>query len=148
MLDLNPITSSKDRSASREIHWLFNTRSTFLCVFKSPYTFAQSEQGASSAKQAIQVIAPKGLIVNLPNPNKSTRPHLAYFVSLIELSLQKTLATDGPFTITHTDLGVYTSNRLVAELIAGNPSVTIIWTTNSAIREEQMLPIKISIYVG
>jgi len=107
--------------------------------------------GSSYAQQSSQAASvihsqPK-LYVTTPQPEKSSLAHGKYFAELLELALQKTQATDGDFELRHSN-DSYTSNRLLAELVRGENPINIIWTSTSKMREQLLLPIKISIVRG
>ncbi|RYY04557.1 MAG: transporter substrate-binding domain-containing protein [Gammaproteobacteria bacterium] len=106
-----------------------------------------SAQESSASVEATKHQATQKLYVVTPPFEKPLLPHSQYFPQLLELALQKTRATDGDFELTHSDES-YTSNRLMAELIRGENAINIIWTSTSKTREQQLLPIKISIVRG
>ena len=104
-------------------------------------------QESSQAGEAIKHQTPQKLYVVTPPYEKPSLTHSQYFPQLLELALQKTQATDGDFELKHSNES-YTSNRLLAELIRGENAINIIWTSTSKTREQQLLPIKISIVRG
>jgi hypothetical protein len=83
----------------------------------------------------------------LPKPEKSSLAHGQYFAKLLELALQKTQPTDGNFKLEQLQEN-FTSNRLMAELMRDDGKINIIWTSTSKIREQELLPIKVSIVRG
>jgi hypothetical protein len=87
------------------------------------------------------------LHINIPKPEKSSLAHGQYFAKLLELALQKTQYTDGNFQLAQAQEN-FTSNRLIAELIRDHGKINVIWTSTSKIREQELLPIKVSIVRG
>lgn len=119
----------------------------FIPLLWSLIVSASFAQQHSSAVSSTHSQTPQKLYVTMPPPEKSSIAHGQYFSKLLELALQKTQATDGDFELKHaTD--AYTSKRLLAELIRGENATNIIWTSTSKAREQQLLPIKISIVRG
>lgn len=109
--------------------------------------------GRSHAQQTLQTAGLSHsrtlhtLYITTPQPEKSSLTHGQFFAKLLELALQKTQATDGDFELKQSHDN-YTSKRLLAELIRGDNAINIIWTSTSKMREELLLPIKISIVRG
>lgn len=103
--------------------------------------------GASSDTSASSASPHKLLQINTPRPEKSSQEHGLYFIKLLELALEKTEPTDGPFLITQATNN-YTSNRQITELARANGAINVIWTSDSKQREDILLPVKISILKG
>lgn len=87
------------------------------------------------------------LQITVPKAEEYAQYQAKYFYSLLELALQKTQASDGPFQINQARDN-HTSSRLLAELMRDNPSINVVWTSNSKQRQDTLLPIKISILHG
>lgn len=115
-----------------------------ICSLIAAKSYAQQSLQSSSANQSK---TPQTLSITIPQPEKSSLAHGQYFAKLLELALQKTQATDGDFELKHSN-DTYTSNRLLAELIRGDNAINVIWTSTSKMREQLLLPIKISIVRG
>lgn len=78
---------------------------------------------------------------------KTAKTHEIYFFHLLELALKKTEATDGPFSLA--PLGEnFTNKRYISELMRDDSMLDVIWTMNDRKREQELLPIKISILRG
>jgi hypothetical protein len=90
-----------------------------------------------------QIATKKPLVVNIPPLEANPEYHHFYFRKLLNLALEKTVATDGPFVIHHHPQRLSTS-RFMQEL-KNDGLINIIWATIDSEREENFLPIKISL---
>lgn len=79
----------------------------------------------------------------IPPIEKNSGENSTYYPRLLELALEKTVETHGPFTITYHPLEL-TRNRLIHELERGNV-INVIWAMSSSPRESILQPIKISL---
>jgi hypothetical protein len=83
------------------------------------------------------------LRVVLPMLHPSAREHARYFPRLLQLALDKTSATDGPYEIVHYDREL-TSPRQAMEIKQGGV-VDVMWDGTNRQRETDLLPIRISL---
>lgn len=90
---------------------------------------------------AIAVAAPERVV--LPALHESAREHAAYFPKLLRLALDKTVATDGPYDVSHFDQQL-TSPRQVLE-VKNQGVINVMWDGTDAQRERDLLPVKISL---
>lgn len=91
-------------------------------------------------------ISPRLRLVTQPI-EKSAEAHEVYFLQLLELALQKTEATDGPFSIEPYKEN-FTNRRSLTELAREDSVIDIMWAMSDKKREAELLPIKISILRG
>ncbi|MRV76673.1 hypothetical protein GJ700_33665 [Duganella sp. FT92W] len=73
----------------------------------------------------------------------SAREHASYFPRLLQLALDKTMATDGPYEIVHYDREL-TSPRQALEIKHGGV-IDVMWDGTNRQREAELLPIRISL---
>lgn len=85
--------------------------------------------------------APERIV--LPALHESAREHAAYFPRLLRLALDKTVATDGPYAISHFDQQL-TSPRQVLE-VKNQGVINVMWDGTDAQRERDLLPVRISL---
>lgn len=83
------------------------------------------------------------LQVVIPPLHQSAREHASYFPKLLQLALDKTVATDGPYAIRHHDQQL-TSPRQETELRL-NGVINVMWDGSNDKREQELLPIRISL---
>lgn len=83
------------------------------------------------------------LRVVLPMLHPSAREHASYFPRLLQLALEKTTATDGPYEIVHYDREL-TSPRQALEIKHGGV-IDVMWDGTNRQRETELLPIRISL---
>lgn len=86
------------------------------------------------------------LNVVIPPLEASARDHSRYFPQLLALALEKTRDTDGPFTVSHYP-AMLTAGRFLSEL-SRDGVVQVVWTMTSPEREENLLPVPISLLKG
>ncbi|MES3022382.1 MAG: hypothetical protein V4857_12455 [Pseudomonadota bacterium] len=79
----------------------------------------------------------------VPDIEPSARAHAEYFPQVLELALRKTEATYGPFSIEPYPWRV-SVERSVEELRSGK-AINLIWTATNPKREQQLLPVRISL---
>lgn len=79
----------------------------------------------------------------IPPIEKSAEAQVMYFYKLLELVLTKTAATDGPFSIEFYRDPI-SLERGLAELKSGH-SINLVWATSNQRREEDLLPVRISL---
>lgn len=79
----------------------------------------------------------------MPAVHPSSRAHAAYFPQLLRLALEKTVASDGPFVLRHYDQPL-TSPRQAIEL-KNNGVINVMWDGSNQQREQELLPIRISL---
>lgn len=92
--------------------------------------------------------AEKPIIRVITQPfEKTAHNHEIFFFKALELALEKTAASDGPFELTSLK-EVLSSKRYLAELRRDDGILNIIWTMNDAERERDFLPVKISLLRG
>jgi hypothetical protein len=82
-----------------------------------------------------------------PPFEKSARVHEIYYLQLLRLALEKNIATDGPFVIEQYSKTL-SHKRFLAELAREDGVIDIIWTMNDKRREQELLPIKVSLLRG
>ncbi len=87
--------------------------------------------------------AAEPLKVIIPPIDKSSETHTAYFYHVLKLALTKTETSDGPFEISFAS-EVISVNRSVADL-KNDVNINVMWTTIDKRREEELLPIRISL---
>jgi hypothetical protein len=101
-----------------------------------PAPVAAAEQPAPAHHQAVQRFV-------LPAISTSAKEHASYFPRLLQLALDKTVATDGPY-----ELGYYgrelTSLRRNTEL-KNNGVINVMWDGTDRQRETELLPVRISL---
>src|SRR5690606_3875491 len=85
----------------------------------------------------------KTLNVTIPPLEPDATPQYTYFYKLLELALSKTEATEGPYKI-HYSASTFTTERYLAEL-NNNTTINVLWTTGDKEREQNLLPIRISL---
>lgn len=90
---------------------------------------------AAAADNVLQVV--------IPPLHSSAREHASYFPKLLQLALDKTVATDGPYAIRHHDQQL-TSPRQETE-IRLNGVINVMWDGSNDRRENELLPIRISL---
>jgi hypothetical protein len=100
-----------------------------ICLIFSPAL------SASNATQTTHIV--------IPPIEKNAGENNTYYPRVLQLALEKTLDTHGPYTITYHPLEL-TRNRLIYELERGN-TVNVIWAMNNSPRESILHPIKISL---
>lgn len=79
----------------------------------------------------------------IPPIEKTAGENSTFYPRLLELALEKTVDSHGPFTITYHPLEL-TRNRLVAELEKDNV-INVLWAMTNPQREAALHPIKISL---
>jgi hypothetical protein len=97
--------------------------------------FALIASASVAAESVLQVV--------IPPLHTSAREHASYFPKLLQLALDKTAATDGPYTIRHHDQQL-TSPRQETE-IRLNGVINVMWDGSNEKREVELLPIRISL---
>ncbi len=88
-----------------------------------------------------------GLHITTPPLEKSAHVHETFFLQLLQLALEKNAATDGPFVIEQHSQH-FSHKRFLSELARENGAIDVIWTMNDKKREQELLPIKISLLRG
>ena len=83
------------------------------------------------------------LRVVIPPIEKTAEKQVIYFYKLLELALKKTEVSDGPFEIVFTP-EYLSMERNLADLKQG-VNINLIWTTMNKKREQELLPIRISL---
>ncbi len=83
------------------------------------------------------------LVVTIPKLHPSSREHAAYFPRLLELALQETAATDGPFEIRSFDEEM-SSPRQITELKTRG-AINVMWDGTSREREAELRAVKVSL---
>lgn len=82
-----------------------------------------------------------------PPLEKSAQAHEIFYLQLLQLALEKNVATDGPFVIEQHSRHL-SHKRFLSELARENGAIDIIWTMNDDKREQELLPIKVSLLRG
>lgn len=77
----------------------------------------------------------------------SAQAHEIYFYKVLELALQKTASTHGPYQLERFNR-VLSNRRYIAEVSRDDGVIDIIWTMINPEREEKLLPIKVSLLRG
>lgn len=83
------------------------------------------------------------LKIIIPPFEKATEGHVGYFHEVLELALKKTEASDGSFDISFAAEAI-SVNRSLADL-KNDVNINVMWTTIDKRREEELLPIRISL---
>lgn len=83
------------------------------------------------------------LRVTVPQLLPSSQAHASYFPQLLQLALEKTRASDGPFEIHHYEQPM-SGPRQLSEL-KNNGAINLIWDGSNAQREAELLPVRISL---
>src|SRR5438874_1482470 len=97
--------------------------------------FSLIATASSAADNLLQVV--------IPPLHTSAREHASYFPKLLQLALDKTVASDGPYVIRHHDQQL-TSPRQETE-IRLNGVINVMWDGSNEQREVELLPIRISL---
>jgi hypothetical protein len=84
------------------------------------------------------------LRLTVPPVKFDERPELLYFSRLLELALRKTAAEYGPYAISYYS-EIMSPQRSIEELKKKEGLVNLIWTGSSRQREEELLPVRISL---
>lgn len=84
-----------------------------------------------------------GLKVIIPPFEKTAETHVGYFYEVLKLALKKTEASDGPFEISFASDAI-SVNRSLADL-KNDVNINVMWTTLDKRREQDLLPIRISL---
>lgn len=79
----------------------------------------------------------------LPLLHPSAREHARYFPSVLQLALEKTSATDGPYELVHYGHEL-TSPRQATE-VKNNGVISIMWDGTNRQRETELLPVRVSL---
>ena len=130
-----------------------STISTFASPPPVDYqnTSSQSNSNQNTITNApiktVNVADQQLLRIVTPTLEKSSQSHDIYFLQLLQLILKKTEATDGPFTVDQCKER-YTGKRFISELARDDGAINIIWTMNDRKRDQELLPIKISLLKG
>ena len=77
----------------------------------------------------------------------SAQAHEIYFYQLLELALEKTRATHGPYKLERLKR-ILSNQRYIAEVSRDDGIIDITWTMIDEEREKKLLPIKISLLRG
>jgi hypothetical protein len=77
----------------------------------------------------------------------TAQAHEMYFYKVLELALQKTASTHGPYQLERFKR-ILSNQRYIAEVSRGDGVIDITWTMINQEREEKLLPIKISLLRG
>ncbi len=77
----------------------------------------------------------------------TAQTHEIYFYKLLELALQKTADTDGPYQLERYKR-ILSNQRYIAEVSREDGMIDVTWTMINPEREEKLLPIKISLLRG
>jgi len=77
----------------------------------------------------------------------TAQAHEIYFYKLLELALQKTASTHGPYKLERYQR-ILSNQRYIAEVSRDDGVIDITWTMINQEREEKLLPIKISLLRG
>ncbi len=103
---------------------------------------------STHSNELVKSTAPKSILhITTPPLEKSAHVHEAFFLQVLQLALEKNVATDGPFVIEqHREH--FSHKRFLSELSRENGAIDIIWTMNDKRREQELLPIKISLLRG
>lgn len=83
------------------------------------------------------------LKIVIPPIEKTSETHVAYFHDVLELALKKTETSDGPFEISYST-EMTSVNRNLADL-KNDVNINVMWTTIDKRREQELLPIRISL---
>lgn len=83
------------------------------------------------------------LRIVLPMIHPSAQEHARYFPALLRLALDKTAATDGPYTIEHYPHEL-TSPRQQAE-VRKDGVINVMWDGTNPQREHELLPVRVSL---
>lgn len=94
-----------------------------------------SSYNAKSSTETLQL--------TVPPFEQSTASQAIYFYKLLDLALTKTQATDGAFTV-NLYPEAFSIDRFLAAL-KNDTLVNIVWTTNNLKRNEELLPIRVSL---
>ncbi len=86
------------------------------------------------------------LNIVVPPLEASAEDHARYFPQLLALALEKTRETHGPYTLSHYPI-MLTAGRFLSEL-SRDGVVQVAWTMTSPEREQELLPIPISLLRG
>ncbi len=86
------------------------------------------------------------LRIVIPPLEESSRHHTAYFPTLLELALSRTLDSHGPYVI-ETYPHLFTNARFLAEL-RRNGVINVMWTTLDEQRSQDLLAVPISLLRG
>lgn len=80
----------------------------------------------------------------IPNISATDEPQHEdyYFSRLLDLALQKTLSSHGPYQIVHAKTRT-ADHRLIASLLQGE--VDVLWAATNAEKEQYLLPVRISL---
>lgn len=81
--------------------------------------------------------------VILPPIEKSSEKTGSFFPRVLELALNKTLATHGPYQISSYPYQL-TNSRFISEL-SRNGAINLMWTMTDANREQKLTPVKVSL---
>lgn len=119
--------------------------SVYLCFFwallgvgcLAPATYA--EDNPASAPTPLRIVT---------QPFEVTaQAHEIYFYKVLELALQKTADTHGPYQLERFNR-ILSNQRYIAEVSRDHGVIDITWTMINQEREEKLLPIKISLLRG
>lgn len=102
---------------------------------------------ASSANSPSAAPATEVLRVVTQPLEVTAQAHEVYFYKLLELALQKTTAEYGPYELTQITQTL-SHKRYIAEVMRDDGMIDLTWTMINPEREQQMLPIKISLLRG
>ncbi len=102
---------------------------------------------ANTLKQTQNTLPTTRLRIVTPTLEKTAHVHEVYYLQLLQLALEKNVATDGPFVIEQYSEHL-SHKRFLAELAREDGVIDIIWTMNDNKREQELLPIKISLLRG
>jgi len=99
--------------------------------------------GVLAALASTSVGATETLQLVIPPIEKSAETQASYFYKLLLLVLAKTEATDGPYQVKFHPKPLSTE-RFLVELKNGG-AINLMWTTSNKKREQDLLPIRISL---
>ena len=106
-----------------------------LCAGLSAAAFPCAADGAQQQQATLKLV--------LPAVSASAKDHASYFPRLLKLALDKTVASDGPYQLSHYQHEL-TSLRRNAEL-KNNGVINVMWDGSERQREAELLPVRISL---
>lgn len=132
--------------ALRRSCWLYCTLALLglsLPAFSSPATSTSLPSSATNNTNTTD----KPLRVITQPLEVTAQAHEIYFYKLLELALEKTRATHGPYQLERLKR-ILSNQRYIAEVSRDDGIIDITWTMIDEEREKKLLPIKISLLRG
>lgn len=115
------------------LHFLF-----LSLLISVPASLANGEGGYSTGEVMRVITQPL---------EETSQAHEVYFYKLLELALEKTRATHGAYDLTMFGR-VLSNQRYIAEVSREDGFIDVIWTMINKEREENLLPVRISLLRG